>query len=168
MMNWFTPTMDAKELDKRIAELKTVQFWLDQNSKALSTTIQGLEVQKLTLAALETLNIHPQDTAIKDTFSHLSQTTTGELPSAEEQAAAMQNATELGLKSWEMLTQQFQQISSLVPTLTPDGFGGDASQAQAPKAASKSPTTKAKAKSKATAATKKPAVKKSPRASTKK
>jgi hypothetical protein len=37
------------ELDKRIQDLKTVQFWLEQNARLLAATIQALEVQKLTL-----------------------------------------------------------------------------------------------------------------------
>ena len=42
-----------EELDKRIDELKAVQFWLDQNAMALKATIQALEVQKMTLATLK-------------------------------------------------------------------------------------------------------------------
>jgi hypothetical protein len=49
---WVTPTLDPKELEKRIQELKSVQFWLDQNAKALSATIQALEVQRMTLENL--------------------------------------------------------------------------------------------------------------------
>ena len=33
---WVTPSLDPVELDKRIQDLKSVQFWLDQNAKALS------------------------------------------------------------------------------------------------------------------------------------
>jgi hypothetical protein len=31
---WVAPTLDPEELEKRIQELKTVQFWLEQNAKA--------------------------------------------------------------------------------------------------------------------------------------
>ena len=34
--NWVAPTLNVEELDKRIDELKAVQFWLDQNAKALA------------------------------------------------------------------------------------------------------------------------------------
>jgi hypothetical protein len=40
---WIAPTMDPEELDKRIQELKTVQFWLEQNAKALGATIQAMD-----------------------------------------------------------------------------------------------------------------------------
>ena len=54
---WVTPTLDPKELEKRIQELKSVQFWLDQNAKALSATIQALEVQRMTLETLQGMNL---------------------------------------------------------------------------------------------------------------
>jgi hypothetical protein len=55
--SWVAPTLDPKELDKRIDELKAVQFWLDQNATALKATIQALEVQKMTLATLKGMNV---------------------------------------------------------------------------------------------------------------
>ncbi|MBX9716377.1 MAG: hypothetical protein K2X42_07245, partial [Burkholderiaceae bacterium] len=33
MGQWIAPTLNPEELDKRIQELKTVQFWLEQNAK---------------------------------------------------------------------------------------------------------------------------------------
>lgn len=56
--NWIAPTLSVEELDKRINELKTVQFWLDQNAKALAATVQALEVQKMTLATLKGMNLN--------------------------------------------------------------------------------------------------------------
>ncbi len=54
---WIAPTLDPAELDKRIQELKTVQFWLEQNARMLGATIQALEVQRMTLATLKTMNM---------------------------------------------------------------------------------------------------------------
>ena len=48
MGQWVAPTLNPEELDKRIQELKTVQFWLEQNARMLGATIQALEVQKMT------------------------------------------------------------------------------------------------------------------------
>ncbi len=59
--SWVAPTLDPKELDKKIQELKTVQFWLDQNAKALGATIQALEVQKMTLSTLQGMNFNMKD-----------------------------------------------------------------------------------------------------------
>jgi hypothetical protein len=61
--NWVAPTLNVEELDKRIQELKSVQFWLDQNATALKATIQALEVQKMTLATLKGMNFNMGDVA---------------------------------------------------------------------------------------------------------
>lgn len=57
MGQWIAPTLNPEELEKRISELKTVQFWLEQNAKLLGTTIQALEVQRMTLATLQGMNL---------------------------------------------------------------------------------------------------------------
>ena len=49
-----TPPMDLDEVDKRIHDLKAVESWLQLNTNLLRTTIQGLEVQRATLVALQT------------------------------------------------------------------------------------------------------------------
>lgn len=61
--NWVAPTFNVEDLEKRIEELKAVHFWLDQNAKALGATIQALEVQKMTLATLKTMNFSLGDVA---------------------------------------------------------------------------------------------------------
>ena len=52
---WVAPTLNPEELEKRIDELRTVQFWLEQNAKMLGATIQALEVQRMTLSTLKTI-----------------------------------------------------------------------------------------------------------------
>lgn len=49
----FTPTMDVEELDERIANLRTVEQWLTMNLGLLRNTIQAMELQRATLAALQ-------------------------------------------------------------------------------------------------------------------
>ena len=61
MSQWIAPTLDPVEIDKRIQELKTVQFWLEQNARLLATTIQALEVQRMTLSTLQTMNLPMAD-----------------------------------------------------------------------------------------------------------
>ncbi len=58
---WVAPTLDPAELEKRISELRTVQYWLEQNARMLATTIQALEVQKMTLSTLKTMNVQMDD-----------------------------------------------------------------------------------------------------------
>jgi hypothetical protein len=61
MGQWIAPTLDPEELEKRIAELRTVQFWLEQNARMLGVTIQALEVQRMTLSTLQTMNMPMAD-----------------------------------------------------------------------------------------------------------
>jgi len=59
--SWVAPTIDPAELEKRIEELRTVQFWLEQNARMLGATIQALEVQRMTLSTLKTMNVQMED-----------------------------------------------------------------------------------------------------------
>ncbi|RVT84769.1 PhaM family polyhydroxyalkanoate granule multifunctional regulatory protein [Inhella crocodyli] len=54
---WVAPTLNPEELGKRIEELRTVQFWLEQNARMLAATIQALEVQRMTLSTLKSMNV---------------------------------------------------------------------------------------------------------------
>lgn len=50
-----TPTLSIDELDKQIKDLKTVESWLTVNMNMLKGTIQALEVQRATIAALKSM-----------------------------------------------------------------------------------------------------------------
>lgn len=63
LSSWVAPTISVEEVDKRIQELKTVQYWLEQNGHALKATIQALEVQKMTLSTLRGMNVRMEDLA---------------------------------------------------------------------------------------------------------
>lgn len=151
---WFTPTMSAEDLDKRIGELKTVQFWLEQNTRALAATIQALEVQKMTLATLKSMNFQ-----MPSAFGGAAQGAAPAAPSAApEQSAAAPEAKPAGpavdpMQMWNALTQQFQNIAA---TALKD-VGNAASQA-APKAAP--PAKKTARKTAVTRAATRPAAKK--------
>jgi hypothetical protein len=47
------PTMDPKEVEKRVADLKSVETWLQMNLNMVRFAIQGLEVQRAALAAMK-------------------------------------------------------------------------------------------------------------------
>ncbi len=63
---WIAPTVNPEEIDKRIDELRTVQYWLEQNARMLGATIQALEVQRMTLSTLKTMNV--QMDALRDSL----------------------------------------------------------------------------------------------------
>jgi hypothetical protein len=54
------PTLDPKELEKRIGDLKTVEHWLDMNRALLHTTIQTLEMQRNGIIALQSMAMSAQ------------------------------------------------------------------------------------------------------------
>lgn len=61
MPGMVAPTFDSTEIDKRIADLKAVEGWLQMNLGMLQATLQGLEMQRATLAATQaTMPAHPQ------------------------------------------------------------------------------------------------------------
>jgi hypothetical protein len=131
--NWVAPTLNVEELDKRIEELKNVQFWLEQNSRALSATIQALEVQKMTLATLKGMNFNLGDVAnafklkAADTVASTVQSATekatataktvGDIAGGASKTVSKATETATGglvdpLQLWGSLTQQFQNIAA--------------------------------------------------------
>jgi len=135
--SWVAPTLNVEELDKRIQELKSVQFWLDQNATALKATIQALEVQKMTLATLKGMNFNMGDVAnafklkVADTvaggvqgMAEKAKTFAGlEVPptsfgkkTAPAKAKTKADAPAAGvvdpMQWWGALTQQFQTIAA--------------------------------------------------------
>lgn len=123
MSSWIAPTISVEEIEKRISELKSVQFWLEQNSRALSATIQALEVQKMTLSTLKGMNFSMADMANAFTIK------TPEASAKPAPAAAPAPAADTASTSaeaapgvidpmqwWGALTQQFQQIAATAIT----------------------------------------------------
>ncbi|KQT12443.1 PhaM family polyhydroxyalkanoate granule multifunctional regulatory protein [Ramlibacter sp. Leaf400] len=134
--NWIAPTLNVEELDKRIGEMRAVHFWLEQNSKALSATIQALEVQKMTLATLRGMNVSmgelaesmrartsdamaagAQRAADTAAAAEAARSARGKAAKSAEEDTAKPAATATAsvvdpLQWWGALTQQFQKIAS--------------------------------------------------------
>jgi hypothetical protein len=124
--SWIAPTLSIEEVDKRIQELKTVQYWLEQNGHALKATIQALEVQKMTLSTLRGMNVRMED--IASAFTRQAEAPTSAAAPAPAPADAAPAAAppagktaQRGSKQapgvvdpvqwWGALTEQFQQIA---------------------------------------------------------
>lgn len=54
------PGLSVEEIDKKIADLRLVEGWLETNAALLRTTIQSLEVQRNTLAMMQAFGQHAQ------------------------------------------------------------------------------------------------------------
>lgn len=128
---WVTPTLDPAEVDKRIQELKTVQFWLEQNARILATTVQALEVQRMTLGALQAMNVPladlgdaltlrqppPASSSPAPAPAPLAQPATPTPQPAPTRAATPDEPSAPAhgvdpMQWWGTLTQQFAQIAS--------------------------------------------------------
>ncbi|HEY8905773.1 MAG TPA: PhaM family polyhydroxyalkanoate granule multifunctional regulatory protein [Rhodoferax sp.] len=136
MANWIAPTLSVEELEKRIAELKAVHFWLDQNSKALGATVQALEVQKMTLVTLKSMNFNMAEVANAFTIKPAESVASGQPKTAAAAATTVQPVSDMAGKTeemakkvgeatqpaaaalvdpmqlWTSLTQQFQTIAA--------------------------------------------------------
>ena len=133
---WVAPTLNPEEIEKRIGELRTVQFWLEQNARLLSATIQALEVQRMTLSTLKTMNVQMGD--LRESLTAAVPVFTGAMSGAKTSAHAAEPVVEEGgadmkppagdvkppledvqpppgvdpMQWWSALTQQFTELAS--------------------------------------------------------
>ena len=61
MPGMVAPTLDIDAVEKKIADLKSVENWLNLNLNMLRLSIQGLEMQRNTLAAMKAMQPGPAD-----------------------------------------------------------------------------------------------------------
>ena len=115
---WVAPTIDPAELEKRIEELRTVQFWLEQNARMLGATIQALEVQRMTLSTLKTMNVQME--GLRDSLKiRTPEPAAAAAPEAEpaidapaaEPVAAAPGAVD-PMQWWGALTKQFTELAT--------------------------------------------------------
>ena len=173
---WPVPTVNVQELEKRVGELKTVLFWLEQNAAALKATIQALEVQKMTLSTLQSMNVSAADLARAFTLPPAPAPAPTPAPAAEAKkpaAAAEKPAAPDPLMWWNALNQQFQQMAatsaaataqaarSMSQAAAPAMPAAPAAEAKKPAAAAEKPGAATKPAAKAAA---KPAAKAASRA----
>ncbi len=142
LTNWVSPSLNLEDLEKRVAELKAVHYWLDQNSKALGATITALEVQKMTLATLKGMNFDMGDVAnalklkaadsvvssVQKVSEKVSERAASTAKTMSDMASSVTGGGKKGSKAsgpapgiaglvdplqlWGSLTQQFQQIAA--------------------------------------------------------
>ena len=113
---WIAPTLDPAEIEKRIEELRTVQFWLEQNARMLAATIQALEVQRMTLSTLKTMNVTVGDLGSAMKLRAPDKTAApGPEPKPARRSDASSAKAPAGvvdpMQWWGALTQQFTQLA---------------------------------------------------------
>lgn len=91
-----TTPMSVEELERRIRDLQAVENWLRMNLSMLSSTIQGLEVQRSTIATLKS-------------FMESASTEQPAAAGAQDIAA---NAATAAQGWWDMVQKQFDSLAA--------------------------------------------------------
>lgn len=112
MMQTGAVPSNLEELTRRIEELKTVEQWLSFNLQMLRTTIQGMEVQHGTLAALRSMQESFGMGLGGETSGGKSSGGDPSEGSAHGMADGARRATEAGQAWWNAVQQQFSQMAS--------------------------------------------------------
>lgn len=97
------PTLDPREIEKRIADLRSIEGWLSMNLNMVRMAISGLEVQKAALEAMQAAGRLPGATS----------------PDAAPGAAAGDAATQAMLWPWTVLQRAMQGIEQGAKTDEP-------------------------------------------------
>lgn len=125
----FNPT-DVREIDKRIQELKAVEQWLSLNLNLLKTTIQGLEVQRGTLAAIQAFSDSFATAATGTGSSKPTSSRPGDPNAMAAASAAAMAAAAPGMAQatqwWDTMQKQFEHMmlaaqastAGMMPTAT--------------------------------------------------
>jgi hypothetical protein len=115
---WVAPTLNPEELEKRIEELRTVQFWLEQNARMLAATIQALEVQRMTLSTLKTMNVPLAQLREALKVPEPSAAAPAGVAAKKKTAARKLSPAEMAtpavdpMQWWSALTKQFTQLAT--------------------------------------------------------
>ncbi|MCL4743944.1 MAG: hypothetical protein KJZ83_00875 [Burkholderiaceae bacterium] len=143
------PTVDPKELERRIADLRVVEQWLEVNLNMLKSTIQAFELQQGALAAMHSIG-ESMAAAMPEAAKKASPGAATAAPETAGAAAApASTAPSAGDPAawWDLLQTQFNQIAQVAiggldrpensaPATTPAGAGSGAATAARSKRAS--------------------------------
>ncbi len=152
--NWVAPTLDVEEIEQKITDLKAVLSWLETNARMTQNMIQALEVQRMTLRALKTMNVDMQDFAkgmVSEPPPAPPAAQPAEEPQAESaeppQAAAGASPLFDPMQWWNAMTQQFTELASQALQENGATPAGSAAPVNSPKpgakkAAAKKPAAK--------------------------
>ncbi|MFA7439235.1 PhaM family polyhydroxyalkanoate granule multifunctional regulatory protein [Castellaniella sp.] len=116
--------MSVEELDKRISDLRAVENWLRMNLSMLSSTIQGLEVQRATLSTLKSF----MDTGM----ATMAQAAAG----TESAAAGLGGADKAGMarpQSSQRAASPLEEVLGMTPGAEKETAAAPAAQDEAPR-----------------------------------
>lgn len=160
------PTLSVDDLDKKIKDLKAVEIWLNVNTSMVRGSIQALEVQRATLAALKSMGEamagqgNPFAAFAQQAASQPAgpaQDAQADAPTAGAGAPSGDASAAMGMANpamwWTVMQEQFQQ--ALAQAVSANAAAGAAAPAapddepQADKPSGAAPSKKPHAKRKA-------------------
>ena len=109
------PTFDVEELDKRIKDMKAVEGWLRMNLSMLQMTIQGLEMQRTTVGAVQAMGKMASESA-----KSMTPEAVAKAPPAAPQPNFFQGAihpenspmSDAAMGPWQMMQQMREQMQA--------------------------------------------------------
>ena len=118
--NWVAPTLDVEELEQKITDLKAVLGWLETHARMTQNMIQALEVQRMTVQALKTMNVDLQAFAkgmvaepqAAPAVAAEQQAEMTEAPAQSEASAAGAAPLFDPMQWWNAMTQQFTELAN--------------------------------------------------------
>lgn len=127
-------TMNVEELDRRIAELRSVESWLRMNLSMLDSAIQGMEVQRATITTLKSFVGKMSSMDPMAAAAALGGT------ASKDASASFNEAAQSASAWWNLLQQQFSNIAAATAAGMP---GAEQAGAAAAKPAAKPARKKA-------------------------
>ncbi len=106
------PTLDPAEIEKRIADLRSIEGWLSMNLNMVRMAISGLEVQKAALEAMQAAGRPPR---------------AGAAEGAAPQPGSADAAAQAMFWPWTVLQRAMQSVEQKDKSEKPDA-GGNASK----------------------------------------
>lgn len=156
-----TPTMSLEEFDRRISDLRAVENWLRMNLSMLSSTIQGLEVQRATIATLKSF-VSSTGAGMAAAAAAATGRSDADSPASGADAYTAQ-ATAAAQGWWDMLQQQFDALAAATSATLQ---GAEAMRTAAQQGTAAEPDTPSAAKSAAPRSAAKKTAARKPRATT--
>ena len=134
------PTFDVEELDKRIKDMKAVEGWLRMNLSMLQMTIQGLEMQRTTVGAVQAMGKMASESA-----KSMTPEAAPEAPPAATQPNFFQGAihpenspiSDAAMWPWQMMQQMREQMQQSAEAAAQAAAAEAATQPKAKRPAAK-------------------------------
>lgn len=158
------PSMNTEDLERRVSDLRSVENWLRMNLSMLGSTIQGLEVQRATIATLRAFAGNASASSAGapsplDVALGLKPAAPGEEPAAASASPSMADAGAASQAWWNMLQQQFNNLAAATAASMPTPEAPAPTSPKAPKAAASKPRAATTPRKTAAKSSRKPSAK---------